>query len=279
VLATRKILFTAFEGCLLDASSGSWAAAQPGLDELDRRSVPWVFFSGRTRAQLDPLRKKLGHTGPFVTEFGGGVFVPHGYFPVHIEGQERSSNFQMLPLGKPYLETVAALEELAEEAQIGVASVSQMSLREIERNTGLPRREAEQFRLRDFEEPFFFAGASDADVTRFVALARARGFEAKPGAPFWSFRSVPDAGIAARRLVKLFHASAHAKLKSQIIAIGASPEDLAMLSAADRGILLPSESAAEDSEIPERTPRRFEEAKSPGPEGWADAVLRVLGPQ
>jgi hypothetical protein len=49
------------------------------------------------------------------------------------------------------------------------------------------------------------------------------------------------------------------------------------LSAADRGILLPAEDAAEDSGIAEPA-RRFEHAKDSGPKGWADAVLGVLGP-
>jgi mannosyl-3-phosphoglycerate phosphatase family protein len=260
---------------LLDSHTGSWAAAQAGIDELERRSVPWVIFSGLTRAQLDPIRRKLGHTGPFVSEHGG-LFVPQGYFPVRIEGQERSGNFQMLPLAKSYVETAAALEELAEEAGVTVVGVSQMNLREIERNTGLPQREAEQFRLRDFEEPFFFAGASEAEIARFVALAKTRGFYATPGTTFWNFSSVPDSGEAARRLAKLFRASAPKRRQSQIVAIGAGPRDFAMLSAADRGISLPSENATEDSAIAAPA-RRFERAKYSGAEGWADAVLGVLG--
>jgi mannosyl-3-phosphoglycerate phosphatase len=277
VLETRKILFTAFEGCLLDPRTGSWAAAQAGIDELERRSVPWIIFSGLTRAQLDPIRRKLGHTGPFVSEHGGGLFVPQGYFPVRIEGQERSGNFQLLPLAKPYAETAAALEELAEEAGVSVVGVSQMNLREIERNTGLSQREAEQFRLRDFEEPFFFAGASEAEIARFVALARERGYHAKPGPTFWNFSSLPDAAEAARRLAKLFRSSAHKRHQSQIVAIGAGPEDFGMLSAADRGILLPSQDAPENSAITESA-RRFERAKFSGPNAWTEVVLGVLGP-
>jgi mannosyl-3-phosphoglycerate phosphatase family protein len=272
---TRKILFTALEGCLLDADSGSWSAAQEAIDELERRSVPWVLFSGLTRAQLDPIRRKLGHAGPFVTEHGGGLFVPQGYFPVRIEGQERSGNYQMLTLGKRCGETAAALQELAEECGVSVASLSQMSLHETEQNTGLPRREAEQFRLRDFEERFFFAGASDKAIACFVKLARTRGFYATPGQPFWSFSSVADTGEAARRLAKLFRASAPKQRQSQILAIGTGPEDFAMLSAADRGILLPPENADDDFEPPPRAPR-FERAKFPGANGWAEAVLGVL---
>jgi len=262
---------------LLEARTGSWAAAQAGIDELERRAVPWGIFSGLTRAQMDPIRRKLGHSGPFVTEHGGGLFVPQGYFPVRIEGQERSGNFQMLALGKPYGETAAALEELAEEAGVSVVGVSQMNLRETERNTGLTQREAEQFRLRDFEEPFFFAGASDGEIARFVALAKKKGYHAKPGSPLWYFSSLPDAGAAARRLAQLYRASAPARRQSQIVAIGAGPEDFAMMSAADRGILLTAESAADESEHTGAA-RRFERLQISDANGWAEAVLGVLGP-
>jgi mannosyl-3-phosphoglycerate phosphatase family protein len=277
MLATRKILFTALEGCLLDARTGSSAAAQAGIDELERRAVPWVIFSGLTRAEMDPIRRKLGHSGPFVTEHGGGLFVPQGYFPVRIEGQERSGNFQMLALGKPYGETAAALEELAEEAGVSVVGVSQMNLRETERNTGFTQREAEQFRLRDFEEPFFFAGASDGEIARFVALAKKKGYHAKPGTPFWHFSSLPDAGAAARRLAQLYRASAPARRQSQIVAIGEGSEDAGMLSAADRGILLTAGDAADQSENSGAS-RRFEQAQISDAYGWSEVVLEVLGP-
>jgi mannosyl-3-phosphoglycerate phosphatase family protein len=277
MLATRKILFTALEGCLLDTRTGSWAAAQAGIDELERRAVPWVIFSGLTRAQMDPIRRKLGHSGPFVTEHGGGLFVPQGYFPVRIEGQERSGNFQMLALGKPYGETAAALEELAEEAGVSVVGVNQMNLRETERNTGLGRRDAEQFRLRDFEEPFFFAGASDAEIARFVARAKKKGYHAKPGTPFWYFSSLADSGAAARRLAQLYRASAPARRQSQIVAIGARPEDAGMLSAADRGIMLKAEGAADETEESGAS-RRPERAEISDTNGWAEVVLGVLGP-
>jgi predicted mannosyl-3-phosphoglycerate phosphatase (HAD superfamily) len=119
---TRKILFTSLEGCLLDTNTGSWVDAQAGIDELDRRSVPWVIFSGLTRAQLDPIRRKLGHAGPFVTEHGGGLFVPQGYFPVRIEGQERSGNFQMLTLGKRHAETAAIQLRMCRGLKLGNAT-------------------------------------------------------------------------------------------------------------------------------------------------------------
>ena len=278
MLTTRKILFTAFEACVLDARSGSWANAQPAIDELERRSVPWVIFSGRTRAEMDPIRRKLDHGDPFVIEHGGGLFVPQGYFPVRIDGAERLSNWQVLPFAKPYAEAAEALEDLAGEAGVEVVGMRQMSLHEIAQNAGISKREAEAFRQRDFEEPFFFAGASEEAIGRFVALARERGFHAKPGPTFWTLSSVPDAGAAARKLAQLFRASAPARLQSQIVAIGAGPEDFAMLSAADRGILLPAEDASEEIALDERA-RRFESAKSSGPKGWAQAVLGVLGPQ
>jgi hydroxymethylpyrimidine pyrophosphatase-like HAD family hydrolase len=89
---------------------------------------------------------------------------------------------------------------------------------------------------------------------------------------------VPDSGEAARRLAKLFRASAPKQRQSQIIAIGAGPEDIAMLSAADRGILMSPENTDEDSESSERS-RRFEHTKSSGEKNWSEVVLGVLGPQ
>jgi len=46
-------------------------------------------------------------------------------------------------------------------------------------NTGLPQKEAELARQRDFDDIFFFAGASDEEVGRFLT----EGPQSRPAIP------------------------------------------------------------------------------------------------
>ena len=81
MLPTNLVVFTDLDGTLLDHHSYSWAAAEEALKELERRRVPLVLVTSKTRAEVEALQRKLGSVQPFVTENGGGIFIPHGYFP------------------------------------------------------------------------------------------------------------------------------------------------------------------------------------------------------
>src|SRR5438309_6975029 len=45
---------------------------------LFRSGVPLIFVTSKTRAELEILRRKLSNAHPFVTERGGGIFIPEG---------------------------------------------------------------------------------------------------------------------------------------------------------------------------------------------------------
>ncbi len=273
MLAPRFVLFTALENCLLDPRTDSCSAAEEVIAELDRRLIPWVIFSGRTRAQLDPLRRKIGHRHPFVTENGGGLFLPQDYFNIAVEGSSRAGGYQMVAMGTPYAETCAALEEIAGEAGIQVASLAQMKLQETVQNLGLSTDEAHRARQREFEEQFFIAGAQEKEIARFVELARQRGFTAQAGEPLWRFSGVPDAGRAARQLVKLYRAATRGRF--QVVAIGSSESDLSMLAAANKQYMLerPHKNRHEE---PNQKSAQIGYGGAAGAANWAKLVLRVL---
>ena len=47
-----------------------------------------MLLTRGTRAQLELLRRKIEHAHPFITEGGGGLFLPDGYFSLRLEGAE-----------------------------------------------------------------------------------------------------------------------------------------------------------------------------------------------
>jgi HAD superfamily hydrolase (TIGR01484 family) len=74
------IVFTDLDGTLLDESY-SFAAAQPALRKTAELDIPLVLCSSKTRREIEHYRKKLGNSHPFISENGGGIFIPEGYFP------------------------------------------------------------------------------------------------------------------------------------------------------------------------------------------------------
>src|SRR5580698_7990268 len=102
MLASHHVIFTAIEGTLLDPGSRRWSSAEEALVEIERRHVPLVLVSGSTRAQLEPLRQKIGHSHPFITENGGGLFIPDGYFSLRLEGGVRIGRYFCVPFAQNY---------------------------------------------------------------------------------------------------------------------------------------------------------------------------------
>ena len=273
MLPANIVIFTDLDGTLLDHHTYSWAAAEEALAEIERRRVPWVIVTSKTRAEVERLRRKLEHGHPFVTENGGGVFIPYGYFPQRIEGATTTGRYHCLALARPYDEIVEELEELAAESGVEVVGFHQMSAREIAENTGLPPKEAELARQREFDEPFFFAGANDAAVSKFVEIARERKLEIMRGGRFWHACASSDKGRAVRWLMKQYRAALRTRLRA--IGLGDSANDLPMLAAVDVPILLQKPGGSYDEEVLEKIPR-VKKAPAPGPQGWNAAVLEFL---
>ncbi len=273
-MAAPIVIYTDLDGALLDSKSYSWHAAEEALEEIDRRRVPLVFCTSKTRAEVEDLRRKLGNAHPFITENGGGVFIPHGYFSQPLDGARRAGHYHCFALGRPYAEIVEELERIAAEAGAEVAGFHQMSAREVASNTGLNARQTERARARDFDEPFFFAGANAAAEERFLRLAGEHGLQVVRGDRFWHISAGSDKGRAVQLLSRFYRKNWRGHL--QAIALGSSANDLPMLAAADVAVLLPEASGSFAPEVLARLPA-VRRGNAPGPAGWNEAVLRILG--
>ncbi len=273
MLAARHLIFTGLDGAVLDSHTHSWAPAEEALLEIERRRVPLVLVTGKTRAEVQPLRRKLGHGHPFITENGGGVFIPHGYFNLRIEGAHRIGRYHCIALAEPYAETCHALEEIAAEVGVSVVGFHQMSAREIAHNAGLNPEEAELARQRDFDEPFFFAGASEQDKWKFEQAATRRGMRIVRRERLWHLAAGSDTARAIRRLAKLYRQARRSRLRS--VGLGYSQQEIALLSAVDHPVLLPRPNGTFDAQVVSRLPK-ITCGSAPGQAGWNAAVLRIL---
>ena len=273
MLAPRQVIFTAFEGVLADPGSGSWEAAGEALAEIERRHIPLVLVTGRTRAQIEIFRRKIGHAHPFVTEQGGGLFLPDDYFAMHLEGAVRVGRYFNIAFGKPYAEVVESLEALSDEAEVEVMGYSQMTAREIAQNTGQSVKEAELDRQREFSEKFYFVGGVDAGIARFAKAARDRNWSVTTGTPFCEFWSGNNAGGALQRLMNLYRTATRNRLHS--VAIGSSARDLPLLASADQAIVLPARRREPAPDGMQKL-RDAVWCETPGPSGWNAAVLKIL---
>jgi mannosyl-3-phosphoglycerate phosphatase len=229
--------------CAVDSLLPIRGKAHPGFDEfmaaLEHSGVPIVWVSSRTRFQLDAPRRELGHNHPFIAEGGCGVYLPEDYFHLRPAKAMRFGRFTCIPIAGPQPAASDALEALSEELAVPVVKLASLRPRELAQNLGVPVREAELARHRDFDEPFFFAGSSGKDVDHFVAEARQRKLQLRQNGMLWSLAVGANLKQCVTDLAKLYDRA----LRSHPTKLGIATEDEAkeLFPACDRTILLSAE--------------------------------------
>jgi len=271
MLAPRVIIFTT--ASLLGSPTRTEYQASEALAEIERRKIPLVLLTRGTRAQLEILRRKIGHAHPFVTEGGGGLFLPDGYFALRLEGARRAARYLCVPFGRTSQEAGAAVEDIAERAGAEVVRYADMNAREISSNAGISQREAEASREREFSERFFFAGNADLAAPSFEKIATEQNWRIRHCEPFWELYSGNDEGKAVRYVTRLYREALRSRLRS--VGIGASFEDLSLLTASDQAIILPLSAGDLDERLLAKLPNSVR-IDVPGAVGWNQTVLDVL---
>lgn len=271
MLAPRVVIFTPSK--LLGSASRLAQQASEALAEIERRNVPLVLSTSGTRAQLETLRRKFGHAHPFLTERGGGLFIPDGYFALRLEGARRVGRYLCVPFGRSSQETAAAVAEMAWEAGAEVVRYGEMNAREIAHNTGMTEREAAESREREFSERFFFAGNTDLASSSFEKIALARGWQIQRSGPFWELCSGNDEGKAVRYLMRLYREALRSRIRS--VGIGTSVEDASLLRATDQAFIVAVSPHRFDEQLAAKLPNSSK-VDVPTTAGWNLTVLRVL---
>jgi len=211
-----------------------------GLDEfmatLDHAGIPVVWVSSRTRLQLDEPRRKAGHNSPFIAEDGCGAYLPEDYFHLKPEKTVRLGRFTCIPVAERQPAAQEALNSLAEAAGVEAVPLRSLSPRELAQNAGLPGRDAELLRQRDFDEMFFLAGASHEDVARLRTEAQVRKLQLREHGVLWSLAVGASVQRCVRELSKLYDRALRHHAAS--VAIATSDEAQTLFPACDRQVLL-----------------------------------------
>jgi mannosyl-3-phosphoglycerate phosphatase len=263
--------------CAIDAFIASRGSIQPGFaefsNELEHAGVPIVWVTNRSRAQIDEARRNFGHNHPFIAEGGCGVYLPEDYFHLRASKTVRLGRFICVPIAAAQPAASEAVESLAQETGVSIVSLRSLSPREFAQNSGLSPREAELARQRDFEELFFFAGASDKDVDRFLTHAHGSSAQVRQRGPFWSLAVGSSLRQCLRDLSSLYDRAIH--FHATTFGLGLPDDSDELFAACDRGILL-GEPGQEPSSGGPRSPK-IREIPFSGPDVWAQ-VRAMIGP-
>ena len=278
---TTNILYIAVDSLIPDRGR-----SVPGLDEftatLDHEGIPAVWLTSRSRLQFDEPRRKHAHTHPFIAEDGCAVYLPEDYFhlrPESIASKEqkvstvRLGRFTCIPMAQASPAATDALETLSEDTGVPVVTLRSLSPRELVQNTGLPQREAELSRQRDFDEVFFFAGVSDVDITRFLNEGRSRKLQFRQHGVFWSVALGASVQRCIRELSKLYDRAL--RYHAHPVGIATPDQAPALFPLCERTILLGGSSSHDDSSSTQSDTPRARQLVLHAPDVW-ERVLELV---
>jgi len=267
-MARKLLIYTDLDGTLLDARDYSFNSAKKALGILQGAGIPVIICSSKTRAEILSIRQRLRNTHPFISENGGGIYLPIGYFPFEPPGVSYTEGYLVTELGTPYPKLREALSVLKARG-FQLKGFGDMTDDEVAELTGLPTiEEAMLAKAREFDEPFILIG--DGEKTQNIKEAIM-----DLGLNFTRGRLMHILGDCDKgRAVKIV-TEHYSREYGEVITcgLGDSPNDLPMLKVVDYPFLVQKPGGYHDPEVNDD---RIVRVDGVGPEGWAKAVTGLL---
>lgn len=229
------------DGTLLDHHDYSFEEVLPVLDRMDEAGIPLVVNTSKTRAEWLAMRGDFGNVDPFVVENGSALY----------DGEE------VTVFGTPRAEILEALKPL--KSSFRFKGYSDASIQDVMEWTGLGRQSAERSADRHFSEPLLWKDSPEKEE-EFCQLVKERGLMTLRGGRFLHVLGQTNKA----KPLDYFR-----KKEVAIIALGDRPNDLAMLQAADIGVVIATDDFTLEAEDMLRSTLT-------GPRGWAEMMTQIL---
>ncbi len=266
----KLVIFTDLDGCLLDRETYSFESAQAALRLIKEKKIPLILVSSKTRVEMEEYRKRLKNNHPFVSENGGAIFIPKGYFSFQFSHERKWEKYFVLELGTFYPQIIRALEFIKKETGVRIRGFHDLSEEDLVFLSGLSREEAAWAKKREYDEPFLIEGG-EKEIKIVQEKIKQRGLNYVWGGRFHHILGKNDKGKAAQILKDLYKKEFSS---TWIVGVGDSLNDLPMLSTVDYPILLKENGGF--SSVSLAKIKKLVIMEGTGPQAWNEAILSVL---
>ncbi len=266
------VIITDLDGTLLHPRTYSYEPAADALALIKKLSIPLILSSSKTRAEILLYRELLGNRDPFISENGGGIFIPIGYFPFST-GVGDLDGYSIITTGRPYDEIRGVFKEIRNNSGIQATGFGDMAPEEIAGLTGLGIVEARLSKAREFDEPFIIDARDAGRTGEFLEAIEASGLRWTLGR-FYHILGDNDKGRAAE-VLKGFFQRTLGNVKT--IGLGDGLNDVPLLSTVDYPVLVQNADGGYNEKV--RTDGRIKgliQADGIGPAGWNKAILEII---
>lgn len=250
------IVFTDLDGSLMEHESYSIDPARQALAALSARDIPLILNSSKTAAEMTTIQELLGLQFPFICENGAALYRVDGEIA---EFGIRRENW------------LDDMHRLRAERGYSFQGFSDWSPAEISSLTGLTAEQATRAKTRTYSEPILWRDSESA-LQRFQNELCEMELRLLQGGRFQSIQGSYDKSDAMRSVLT-GELGKNPERAPITVALGDSPNDAAMLNAADVAVIIKS---GKSSLIHCPEAQRIIHTKLPGPAGWNEAMLEIL---
>lgn len=249
------IVFTDLDGSLLDHSSYSLDPARDALQRLAEKDVPLILNSSKTAVEILSLKAEENLIGDYICENGAAL--------------QRTTG-ELIEFGDARDSWLGEIHALRQRRDYLFKGFSDWSTEEVALLTGLDPTQASMAKARSYSEPILWLDTPQRRA-EFEEELRQRNLCLLEGGRFQSIQSGYDKADAMRWLVERTQSTDSRPLLS--VALGDSPNDLAMLNAAEIAVVIATGSS--DRTMRPAAPCVIHTEKT-GPEGWQLAIEQIL---
>ncbi len=261
------LIFTDLVGSLLDHNTYSFEPAIDTLEMLEELGIPVIVCTSKTSSEIRRFQKDAGIRHPFISENGGAIFVPSGYFSNDIGSCRHDKGFDVIELGTPVSHLERVLDMIRHQG-IGIKSFADMTMKELAEDTGLDKQSARLARKREYDQAFRIEDSKDTERIR--EMIEAEGFRFSKGGRYAHITGDNDKGRAVRILSDLYKKEYPAQ-DIKTIGLGDGDNDLPMLETVDIAVLIKNRA--------HKTPKVKDDvirSKKEGPVGWSLEIRNIL---
>ena len=261
--ATKLIVFTDLDGCLLNKHDYDWSAASATLETLRARRVPVIMNSSKTVPEMTELANELGLSGnTFISENGSVIYW--GNEVLGLEHGRQAGEIEVIGTSRDRI--LKVLHDLKQRYRF--RSFADLGLSGVVNETQLSDAKAQLALARQGTEPLLWEDTEEHRL-EFAQALHGNQLSLTKGGRFWHVAGQTNKGKAMQIVaVRLSHADD----KTILAAIGDSPIDQSMLDVADVPIGIPTTAGLGVSV----DPQRGIVAAELGAAGWASAITQLL---